>query len=51
MGFFESGEEIQDELKLRAQDEYERLREKVSFQNMRETTEELGSTFRVAVHL
>ena len=34
MTFFKSNQEIQDELKLKALEEYEKLRDKVSVKNM-----------------
>lgn len=51
MTFFSSKEEFKDELKLKALEEYEKLRDAVSLQNVLESREKIESTFRVKVEL
>ena len=51
MTFFSSKEEFKDELKLKALEEYEKLRDAVSLQNVLESREKTESTFRVKVEL
>ena len=49
--FFSSSEEFKDEMKLKALEEYERLRDAVSLASVLEAREKMETTFKVKVEL
>ena len=51
MTFFSSGDEIKDEVKLRALEEYEKLKEATSIKNVLEQQKKQEQVFKINVHL
>jgi len=51
MKFFEMDEEVNDEVKLRALEEYEKLREAISLQNVFEGHNQIQSNFKLKIEL